>query len=182
MYFDKPYYLEPQKGGKKAYALLRDTLKETGKVGIARVVIKTRQHLAAVKPHEDALVLELMHFPQEVLAPKDLDLPHKEEVGKKEMDMAKALVQTMSDKWEPSKYHDEYREQMMELIQKKIESGGELPAAKTKAKAATNVVDLVAVLQQSLAASGTGGGKKEKKATKAKPAAHHKKKALKKAA
>lgn len=178
MYFDKPYYLEPTKGGKKAYALLRDTLKDTNKVGIARVVIKTRQHLAAVKPHGDALVLELMHFPEEVLEPKDLDLPEKEQVGKKEMEMAKALVQTMSDKWEPDKYHDQYREQLLDLLKKKIESGGKLPAAKTKAKPATNVVDLVAVLQQSLAATGEKKGK-----TASRGAAHirHKKK-LKKAA
>lgn len=176
MYYDKPYYLEPQKGGKKAYALLRDTLKETDKVGIARVVIKTRQHLAAVKPHGDALVLELMHFPDEVLEPKDLDLPDKEQVGKKELDMAKALVQTMSDKWEPEKYKDEYREKLMDLLKKKIESGGELPAAKTKARPATNVVDLVAVLQQSLAASGAGD-KKAKKTSAPKT-----KKKLKKAA
>jgi DNA end-binding protein Ku len=165
MFFDKPYYLEPQKGGKKAYALLRDTLKETGKVGIARVVLKTRQHLAAVKPHGNALVLELMHFPEEVMEPKDLDLPQDEEIGKKEMDMAKTLVETMSDTWQPDKYHDEYREHLLELIKKKVETGGELPAAKGKTKQATNVVDLVAVLQQSLAASSAGksGEKKEKR-------------------
>src|SRR3954463_2344986 len=102
MFFDTPYYLEPQKGGKKAYALLRETLKETGKVGIARVVLKTKQHLAAVKPKSDSLVLELMHFPDELLEPEGLDIPREEKVGKKEMDMAKSLVETMSGKWDPN--------------------------------------------------------------------------------
>jgi DNA end-binding protein Ku len=174
MFFDTPYYLEPQKGGKKAYALLRDTLNETGKVGIARVVIKTRQHLAAVKPKGDSLVLELMHFPNEVLEPEGLDLPRDEKLGKKEMDMAKSLVQTMAGKWEPGEFKDEYREKLTRLIEEKVAHGGEaLPGAKAKPKTATNVVDLVAVLQKSLAES------------RRKPAAHHAdhgKKKLKKAA
>jgi DNA end-binding protein Ku len=174
MFFDTPYYLEPQKGGKKAYALLRDTLNETGKVGIARVVIKTRQHLAAVKPKDDSLVLELMHFPNEVLEPEGLDLPRDEKLGKKEMDMAKSLVETMSGKWEPDEFKDEYREKLTKLIEEKVAHGGEAPSgAKVKPKAATNVVDLVAVLQKSLAES------------KKKPTAHHGdhgKKKLKKAA
>jgi DNA end-binding protein Ku len=152
MFFDKPYYLEPQKGGKKAYALLRETLKETGKVGIAKVVIKTRQHLAAVKPKDDALVLELMHFPDEVLEPAGLDLPHQEKLAKKEMDMARSLVETMAGKWSPSEYRDEYRDRLLKLIEEKAARGGkEVPGPRTKAKPATNVVDLVAVLQKSLA-------------------------------
>lgn len=172
MFFDTPYYLEPQKGGKKAYALLRDTLKETGKVGIARVVLKTRQHLAAVKPKEDALVLELMHFPDEVLEPEGLDLPREEKLGKKEMDMAKSLVETMAGEWKPAEFKDEYREKLLHLIEEKVKNGGkEVGGPKAKAKPATNVVDLVAVLQKSLAES-------KKKA----PAAEHHKKKLKKAA
>lgn len=152
MFFDKPYYLEPQKAGKKAYALLRDTLKGTGKVGIARVVIKTRQHLAAVKPKGDALVLELMHFPEELLEPEGLDLPRDEKLGKKELNMARTLVETMSGKWEPAEFHDQYREKLTRLIEAKVESGGKaLPGPKVKPKSATNVVDLVAVLQKSLA-------------------------------
>src|SRR5690606_6804380 len=117
MFFDKPYYLEPQKGGKKAYALLRETLKDTGKVGIARVVIKTRQHLAALKPKGDALVLELMHFPEEVLEPAGLDLPREEKLGKKEMDMAKSLVETMSGQWQPAEFKDQYRDKLIHLIE-----------------------------------------------------------------
>ncbi|MGV3771946.1 MAG: Ku protein [Verrucomicrobiales bacterium] len=172
MFYDKPYYLEPQKGGKKAYALLRDVLRDTKKVGIAKVVLKTKQHLAALKPRGDALVLELMHFPEEVLEPAGLDLPVKEALGKKEVEMAKALVETMSDKWEPSRYKDEYHEQIMKVIEEKIQRGGkDLPAPKSKGKAATNVVDLVAVLQQSLAETSTkkktGGDVAKKKSRKA---------------
>ena len=175
MFFDKPYYLEPQKGGKKAYALLRETLKETGKVGIARVVIKTRQHLAAVKPKDDALVLELMHFPDEVLEPAGLDLPSEEKLAKKEMDMAKSLVDTMAGEWQPDQYHDEYREKLLKVIEEKVASGGkEVAGPKVKPRAATNVVDLVAVLQKSLAET----KKKSGGATQTSPS----KKKLKKAA
>jgi DNA end-binding protein Ku len=177
MFFDTPYYLEPQKGGKKAYALLRETLKETGKVGIARVVLKTRQHLAAVKPKENALVLELMHFPDEVLEPAGLDLPHEEKLGKKEMDMAKSLVETMSDKWNPNQFKDEYRQKLLKVIEEKVARGGkEAPGPKVKPKAATNVVDLVAVLQKSLAES------KKKPSASTHSSHHHAKKKLKKAA
>ncbi|HYE31358.1 MAG TPA: Ku protein [Methylomirabilota bacterium] len=161
MFFDKPYFLAPEKGGAKAYGLLRDALKESGKVGIAKVAIRTREHIAAVKPHGEALVLELMHFPEELADPKTLELP-KMEVGKKELEMAQSLVDTMSDKWEPEKYKDEYHEALMELIQKKIAAGGkELPKTKTETAKPTNVVDLVSVLQESLRAAAKGKGKEE---------------------
>jgi DNA end-binding protein Ku len=159
MFFDKPYYLEPQKGGKKAYALLRDTLKETGKVGIAKVVIKTKQHLAAVKPKGNAIVLELMHFAEELLEPNELDLPKDEPVGKKELDMAKTLVASMSSKWDAKKFQDDYTHKLREVIEEKVAAGGkELPAARGKAKAPTNVVDLVAILKKSIEENSTGGG------------------------
>ena len=167
MFFDKPYFLEPQKGGKKAYALLRETLKETGKVGIAKVVIKTRQHLAAVKPNDDALVLELMHFPEEVLEPAGLDIPREEKLGKKEMEMARSLVETMSGEWDPGEFKDEYRDKLIELIDEKVKRGGkDVPAPKSKPKAATNVVDLVAVLQKSLAESKKKSGSHKAKGTR----------------
>src|SRR5437764_3084144 len=104
IYFYKPYYLEPQKGGDKAFALLRDSLKESKKVGIAKVVIKTREYLAGVKPEDGALVLELMHFADELADISKLHVPKKVEVGKKEMNMAKSLIDSMSGKWDPEKY------------------------------------------------------------------------------
>jgi DNA end-binding protein Ku len=174
MFFDKPYYLEPQKGGKKAYALLRDTLKETGKVGIAKVVIKTKQHLAAVKPKGNSLVLELMHFPQELLEPNELDLPKDEAVGKKELDMAKALVQSMTSKWEPEKFEDDYTNKLREVIEEKVAAGGkELPTPRGKVKPATNVVDLVAILKKSIEENAGGGASANGKAKGKKKAAGH---------
>ena len=170
MYFYKPYYLEPQKGGDKAYVLLRETLEKSGKVGIAKVIIKTRQYLAGVKPLKHALVLELMHFAEELADAEKLNLPKKSaEPGKREIDMAKALVETMSAKWDPTKYKDEYRDALMEVIEEKVESGGKEIAAKPRPKQpSTKVIDLVAVLQESLAKS--GGGRKKHSAKKAKHA------------
>src|SRR5215216_1030059 len=171
MFFYKPYYLEPQKGGDKAYALLRDALEDSKKVGIAKVVIKTRQHLAGVKPEDSALVLELMHFADELADAEKLHVPKKVEVGKREMNMAKSLIDSMSSKWDPSKYRDDYREALMEVIEEKVESGGkEIEEKPRTKKAPTKVIDLVAVLQKSLEQSGAKGKSKSKsRAKKAHP-------------
>ena len=159
MFFYKPYYLEPQKGGDKAYALLRDALKDSNKVGIAKVVIKTRQYLAGVKPEDGALVLELMHFVDELADPGKLHVPKKTEVGKREMNMAKSLIDSMSSKWNPEKYKDDYREALMEVIEEKVEAGGkEIEEKPKKAPKPTKIIDLVSVLQKSL--EQTGGKKK----------------------
>ena len=156
MFFYKPYYLEPQKGGDKAYVLLRDALKESNKVGIAKVVIKTRQYLAGVKPEDGALVLELMHFADELADPGKLHVPKKTEVGKREMNMAKSLIDSMSSKWDPEKYKDEYREALMDVIEEKVEAGGkEIKEKPKKAPKPTKVIDLVSVLQKSLDITGS---------------------------
>lgn len=156
MFFNKPYYMEPEKGGDKAYVLLREALKDTGKMGIAKVVIKTRQYLGAVKPNERGLILELMHFADELIDASEFKIPVEKSVGKKEIDMAKALIDSMSGAWEPGKYKDDYREALLEMIEEKVEHGDEAPVEKGKApRKATNVIDLVAVLQQSLAQSKT---------------------------
>jgi len=156
MFFYKPYYLEPQKGGDKAYVLLRDALKESNKVGIAKVVIKTRQCLAGVKPEDGALVLELMHFADELADPGKLHVPKKTEVGKREMNMAKSLIDSMSSKWDPEKYKDEYREALMDVIEEKVEAGGkEIKEKPKKAPKPTKVIDLVSVLQKSLDQTGS---------------------------
>jgi DNA end-binding protein Ku len=167
VFFYKPYYLEPQKGGDKAYVLLRETLKKTGKIGIAKVVIKTRQYLAGVKAEQDVLVLELMHFAEELADPSKLHIPKKIEPGKREIDMATALVNSMSSKWDPKKYRDDYREALMEVIEEKVEAGGKELEEKPKKKAppSTKVIDLVSVLQQSL--NQTQGAKKTRSAGKA---------------
>jgi Ku protein, prokaryotic len=156
IFFYKPYYLEPQKGGDKAYALLRDALKDSGKVGIAKVVIKTREYLAGVKPEDGVLVLELMHFADELADPGKLHVPKKTDVDKREMNMAKSLIDNMSSKWNPEKYKDDYREALMEVIEKKVEAGGkEIEEKPKKALKPTKVIDLVSVLQKSLEQTGT---------------------------
>jgi DNA end-binding protein Ku len=169
MFFYKPYYLEPQKGVDKAYVLLRDSLQESGKVGIAKVVIKTRQYLAGVKPKDGALVLELMHFAEELADTSKLRIPKKVEVGKREMNMATQLIDSMSSKWSPEKYRDDYREALMEVIEEKVEAGGkEIEDKPKKPPKPTKVIDLVAVLQKSLEQSGPG-----KKTSTAKRAPKH---------
>jgi DNA end-binding protein Ku len=175
IFFYKPYYLEPQKGGDKAYALLRDALKDSKKVGVAKVVIKTREYLAGVKPEDGALVLELMHFADELADTSKLHIPKKVEIGKREMTMAKSLIDRMSSKWNPEKYKDDYREALMEVIEEKVEAGGkEIEEKPRKAPKPTKVIDLVSVLQKSLEetgakrkAKGKSGAKKAHPAKKA---------------
>ncbi|HZV33875.1 MAG TPA: Ku protein [Verrucomicrobiae bacterium] len=167
IYYDTPYYLVPQKGGAKAYSLLRDALKRTSRVGIAKVVIKTRQHLAAVKPRGEVLVLELMHFADELVSTKDLSIPAEQNVGAKELDLATDLINRMTDKWHPEKYHDDYREALMDLIHKKVEQGGKTPAHGPKKRHPTNVVDLASILEQSLAQTEKGSSSRKKPKTAA---------------
>jgi DNA end-binding protein Ku len=165
--------MEPQKGGDKAYVLLREALKASGRIGVAKVVIKTRQHLAAVKAQEKGLMLELMHFASELLDASEFKLPERMDVGKKELQMAQALIDSMSDEWKPDEYVDEYRAALEKVIEEKAEKGdtsGLKPARKPKP---TNVIDLVSVLQKSLDQS--GAKKKTKRA--AKPAAKTRRKA-----
>lgn len=147
-FFYKPYFLEAQKGGEKAYALLHKALSGTGKIGIAKVVITNREYLAAVKPDGLFLVLELMHFASEVLTPEELNRP-KTELNDKELKMAHALIESMSSEWKPDKYRDEYRDAVLEIIEQKAKNG-KIPAKVPAPTPRTNVVDLVKVLQESL--------------------------------
>jgi len=151
MFFYKPYYMKPTKGGAKAYALLRETLRSEKKVAIAKVVIKTRQYLAAVKTNGQALLLELMHFADELVDSASLDFPKLPEAGKNEISMARTLVRQMTVKWDPDRYKDEYTSALLNLIEKKAESGGRAPeVSKRTAKQPANVVDLAEVLRRSL--------------------------------
>ena len=147
-FFYKPYFLEPQKGGEKAYALLHKALSGTDKIGIAKVVISNREYLASVKPDGLFLVLELMHFASEVLTPDELNRP-KTELNDKELKMAQALVDSMTVAWEPDKYKSEYREAVMELIEQKAKNK-KIDVKPSAPHPTTNVVDLVKVLQESL--------------------------------
>src|SRR5215813_2760830 len=148
-FFYRPYFLEPQKGGEKAYSVLHKALSGTGKIGIAKVVISNREHLAGVKPDGLFLILELMHFASEILSGDVLQNGSTAAVTEKELKMAQALIESMSDAWEPTKYRDEYRTALMEIIEQKAqhkEIAAKAPAPPTP----TNVVDLVKVLHDSL--------------------------------
>lgn len=148
-FFYKPYFLEPQKGGEKAYALLHRALSGTGKIGVAKVVISNREHLASVKPDGLFLILELMHFASEILSPEELKNGPVSAITEKELKMAQSLIESMSVPWEPEKYRDEYRTAVMEMIEQKAQHK-EVAGKPAPAVRATNVVDLVKVLQESL--------------------------------
>jgi DNA end-binding protein Ku len=156
LYFDKPYYLAPDSKGTKAYALLRETLRRTGKVGIAKVVIRTRQYLAAVVARGDAevLTLELMRYAHELRDPSELDVPRgKSGVSDKELQMAERLVEGMVEAWDPEKYKDDYRRDLMKTIEERVEAG-ELEESSTPApkpeRPSGKVVDLMSLLKSSL--------------------------------
>jgi DNA end-binding protein Ku len=174
VFFHKPYYMEPEKGGDKAYVLLREALRSSGRIAIAKVVIKTRQYLAAVKPQENGLMLELMHFADELIDVSEFKVPKARDVGKKEREMAEALVASMSAKWDPDKYRDDYKDALEKLIEAKIEKGDKEPATKlARRPKATNVIDLVSVLQKSLEQN--GGGRRAARSSKHPRRGHRKK-------
>jgi len=161
--------MEPMKGGHKAYVLLREALKASGKIGIARVVIKTREHLAAVKPQERGLMLELMHFAAELINVDEFKLPEAKTLGKSELRMADQLIKSMAAKWDPDAFVDDYRAGLEKLIEEKVKKGGrQAPGVATPHhRKATNVIDLVSVLRKSIEQSGK----------KARPSASRKRKA-----
>ena len=157
VYFDKPYYLEPQKGGERAYALMRDALAEAKKVGIAKVVLKSREHLAAVKSVGNMMTLQTMRFAHEIVDAGSLNLSKAADISKKEMDLANMLIDSMSDKFEPSKYKDDYYDKVLEIIQMKV-AGVAPQAPAAKGPAPGKVVDLMEILKQSLTETKKGKG------------------------
>lgn len=151
MFFDKPYYLEPSKQGKHAYALLRESLTQANKVAIARVVLRTKEYIAAVKPIGDALVLQLMHWASEIVDTGTLELPDADEkLPEAEMKMAKMLLDTMTvDDFEPEKFVNKYHDEMLAMIEARAQ-GKEVPKPKEAAAPRKKVVNLMDVLAQSL--------------------------------
>lgn len=160
MYFDTPYYLAPDRRGEKGYALLRETLKQTHKVGIANVVIRTRQYVAALIPMHEMIVMNTLRYADEVKAADDLDVPSKNSkaagVTSRETDMAMKLVEEMTGDWNPKDYHDTYHEDLLKLIDKRIKAG-ETEVISTAEDQETDeepsrgkVVDLMALLKQSV--------------------------------
>jgi DNA end-binding protein Ku len=166
-YFDKPYYPVPAKGGAKGYVLLRETLRRTGRIGIARVVIRTREYLAAVIPEGKALVLELLRYSQEIRPQDEFEFPEEDlekyRISEKELKMAETLVETMVSEWDPKRYHDVYRDSLMAWIQKKIETGQTevTPEAEEEAPRPTRVIDMMKLLQKSVETASKAKGSEE---------------------
>jgi DNA end-binding protein Ku len=158
LYYEQPYYLAPGKGGDKVYALLRETLRTAGKIGIANVVIRVKQHLCALVCVGDVIVMNTLRYSDEIRDTDDLKIPSSSAktaaISDKELKMAMALVEGMSEEWKPEQYHDTYREDVLALVEKKVkakETKTITMPGKEKAPASSgNVIDLVALLQQSL--------------------------------
>jgi DNA end-binding protein Ku len=148
LYFEHPYYVAPQgRGGAKAYALLRDVLKETSKLAIGTIVLRQREHLAALEPYEHVLVLTTMRFAHEIRSPKDLDVADAKGGSEKEMKLARQLVETLSDDWDPREYRDTYTEVLRQVIEAKVE-GKEVVTPETPER--PRVANLMQALQKSL--------------------------------
>ena len=189
-YFEKPYVLVPGKKAEKGYVLLRETLRRTGKIGIARVVIRTRGYLSAVIPKDDSLLLVLLRYPQELVDVDDYSLPSGKvasyRITPKELQMAEQLVDSMSGKWEPGDFRDEFRDRLHKVIEKRMKSKGVVTPiedeSSTPENASTNVVDFMSLLQKSLASKKRTPAKKAAARGKAKESAAPRKRAAKKTA
>jgi DNA end-binding protein Ku len=152
-FFETPYYLTPTKGGERAYALLREAIRESRRVGIAKFILRDAQHLAALEVIEDALVLTMMRFADELVDTKPFEFPSTQGIRRPELEMAKALVNNLAAEWDPSKYTDEYRDNLMKVIKAKMKGKAIEVPTETEPRD-TKVVDLMERLRQSLAQSG----------------------------
>jgi DNA end-binding protein Ku len=177
IYFDTPYYLSPGKRGEKGYALLRQTLKRSGKAAIASVVIRTRQYVAVVLPLDDMLVLHTLRFANEIRSADDFELPREARASPREVQMALKLVEEMSEKWRPEKYHDTYRDDLLARIRKKVKAGETEEIAEPEEegkepKKGAEVIDLMALLRRSVEKEG-GSARKRPARGRARKPAHH---------
>ena len=162
LYFDRPYYLEPARGGERGYALFREALRRSGKLAVGSVVVKTRQYLAAVLVHDRVLVLDVVRYASELRDPSKLRLPGTAlkalRISDRELKMAERLVDEMTEDWEPEKYHDEYRDELLAFIKKRGRAGQLTSAPETEEKPAkrkrAEVIDIAELLERSLTRSG----------------------------
>ena len=175
-FFESAYYLVPAKGGERAYALLREALKETALVGIATIVLRNAQHLAALEVVGDALVLTLMRYAEELVYVREYHFPAAKDIRKPELQMARTLVENLADTWDPSQYTDEYRANLMKIIKAKLK-GKEAHLVEHVEPRNAEVVDLMERLRQSLAGAGGSAGTKKKTGRGHKPAARGRKRA-----
>ncbi|RXR00841.1 Ku protein [Pseudoxanthomonas composti] len=188
-FFEKPYILVPGKKAEKGYVLLRETLKQTGKVGIARVVIRTREYICAVMPEGDALIMILLRYPQELVSPEEYKLPQGDtasyRVTPKELEMATQLIDSMTSEWTPDDYQDEFRERLSDIIKKRMKQAGATTKFEEPAQhedSTTNVVDFMSLLQKSLETNKRTPAKGTPVKTASKPTKAAKKATTKKAA
>jgi DNA end-binding protein Ku len=161
LYFDRPYYLEPARGGERGYALFREALRRSGKVAVASVVMKTRQHLAAVLVHDRVLVLDVLRYASELRDPSKLRVPGPAlkalRISDRELKMAERLVAEMTEDWDPTKYHDEYRDELLVFIKKRGRAGKVTTAPETEEPATrkrADIIDIAELLKRSLARTG----------------------------
>src|SRR5512134_2705317 len=178
MHYETPYYLAPDKRGHKGYALLRETLKQTGKIAIANVVIRTRQYVAALIPYKDVILMNTLRYPNELRDTDELEVPSSNlktvGVTPREVEMARRLVEGMSAPWKPEEHRDTYHEDLMALIEKRVEAGQteavtEPSKDEVKRPAKGEVIDLMALLKKSVEAKGKGRGPQAAKARGRKP-------------
>ena len=175
LFFETPYYLAPGKRGEKAYALLRDALKKAGKAGIATVVIRTRQYLAAVIPREDVLLMNTLRYADEIRGVEELSIPAsalQARATAKEVDMALRLIDDMSEKWQPDKFKDTYRDDLLARIEEKVKAGQTeeitRPEKGGREKEGAEVIDLMALLKKSVEKKQDKAAEKPKRSQKAK--------------
>ena len=165
-FFESSYYLLPAKGGERAYALLREAIRQTGRVGIATIVLRDAQHLAALEVVKDAMVLTLMRYAEELVDVGEFTFPAATDVRKPELEMARTLVENLADTWDPSQYTDQYRENLMKIIRARMK-GKQPKLAEPEEPQSAEVVDLMERLRQSL--QGAGGAASKRTPSKAKP-------------
>jgi len=164
-FFETPYYLLPAKGGERAYALLREAIRQSGRVGVAKFILRDAQHLAAVEAIDNALVLTIMRFADELVETSAFEFPGDAGMRKPELDMAKSLVNSLAAEWDPTKYTDQYRENLLKLIQAKLK-GKKVDLEGAAEPRQAEVVDLMERLRRSLEQSGARPSKARPRAAK----------------
>lgn len=162
-FYDTPYYTEPAKQGRRAYALLRETMKRTGKVGVAKIVIRERQHLCAVLADGPVILAYTLRWPYQLREAADLDLPAEDldelAVTDQELNMAEQLVNAMAGEWRPESYRDTYRDDVLQMIDEKVKTGTITTRAEAKPAEGAEVVDIMALLRRSVEQKQAGAGK-----------------------
>ncbi|WP_096199685.1 non-homologous end joining protein Ku [Bacillus sp. FJAT-45350] len=151
IFFDRSYFMSPNDGGSKAYSLLRKALEDSGKIGLAKIIIRSKEHLAVIRVYQNTLVMETIHYPDEVRSVADVpSIPSEDNITDKELDTAKTLIEQLTTTFNPDKFQDEYRTALMELIEEKIASENTVTAEAKPDEPKSNVTDLMSALQASI--------------------------------